>query len=89
MKLKSLQQVYALIGNKLEELRKMKGYQTIKDFTMAFKLPSIHYWRIENGKTNPTLASLYKILKIHKMSILDFFSQLAEKENTVKRVHER
>lgn len=85
MKIESLEQLYQLVGERLAELRKMKGYQTIKDFAMKFRLPPIQYWRIENGKTNPTLASLYKVLKIHKMSVLDFFSQIADKENKIKR----
>jgi transcriptional regulator with XRE-family HTH domain len=62
-----------LIGLKLAELRKMKGYDTVKDFALRFKLPAIHYWRIENGKANVTISSLYKILRIHKMNLEEFF----------------
>ncbi len=76
MKSKSLQNLLEAVGAELATLRKNKGYKTIKEFAAAFKLPAIQYWRIENGKTNPTLSSLDKLLKIHKMTIPDFFCEI-------------
>jgi transcriptional regulator with XRE-family HTH domain len=67
------------IGSGLSELRKKKGYDTIRDFAKAYKLPEIQYWRIENGKTNLTLKSLTKLLSIHRLTIEDFFCQLSSK----------
>ena len=64
------------IGTGLSELRKKKGYDTIRDFAKAYKLPEIQYWRIENGKTNQTLKSLIKLLKIHRLTLEDFFCNL-------------
>jgi len=64
------------IGEKLAELRMQKGYETIKDFAVHNELPEIHYWRIENGKSNVTLATLLKILAIHKVSLKDFFCDI-------------
>lgn len=61
------------IGHSLAELRLQKGYDSIKDFTQDHGLPMIQYWRIEKGKANLTLKSLYRLLSIHNISIGDFF----------------
>ncbi len=76
MRANSLEAKLKQIGAGLSELRKKKGYDTIRDFAKAYKLPEIQYWRIENGKTNLTLKSLTKLLKIHKMTLEDFFCRL-------------
>jgi transcriptional regulator with XRE-family HTH domain len=76
MKTKSLNVKLHQIGLGLGELRKKKGYDTIRDFAKAYKLPEIQYWRIENGKTNLTLKSLTKLLTIHKLTLEDFFCKL-------------
>lgn len=76
MRANSLDAKLKQIGAGLSDLRKKKGYDTIRDFAKAYKLPEIQYWRIENGKTNLTLKSLTKLLKIHKMTLEDFFCKL-------------
>ena len=76
MKAKTLDAKLKQIGTGLSELRKRKGYDTIRDFAKAYKLPEIQYWRIENGKTNLTLKSLTRLLKIHKLTLEDFFCKL-------------
>ena len=76
MRTKSLEVKLRQIGDGLSELRKSKGYDTIRDFAKAYKLPEIQYWRIENGKTNLTLKSLTRLLHIHKLSLEDFFCKL-------------
>ena len=76
MKAKTLDSKLKQIGAGLSELRKKKGYDTIRDFAKAYKLPEIQYWRIENGKTNLTLKSLTKLLNIHKLTLEDFFCKL-------------
>lgn len=76
MRANSLDVKLKQIGAGLSELRKEKGYDTIRDFAKAYKLPEIQYWRIENGKTNLTLKSLTKLLKIHKLTLEDFFCNL-------------
>ena len=70
---KSFQVMLAAVGLRLAELRMQKGYSTIKEFTEHYDLPEIQYWRIEKGKSNITLKSLSRILKIHRVSIQDFF----------------
>ena len=76
MRTRSLDVKLKQIGEGLSELRKNKGYDTIRDFAKAYKLPEIQYWRIENGKTNLTLKSLTRLLHIHKLSLEDFFCKL-------------
>ena len=64
------------IANKLKELRKQKGYTSYEDFTIQNDLDRKQYWRIENG-SNITLRSLIRILDIHGISLMDFFSDMA------------
>jgi transcriptional regulator with XRE-family HTH domain len=64
------------IGSRLTDLRKEKGYSSHEDFAYDYELPRVQYWRIEKGKANVTIRSLYRILSIHKLSVEEFFSQL-------------
>jgi transcriptional regulator with XRE-family HTH domain len=66
------------IGHALVALRMEKGYMSIKEFTSQFGLPMIQYWRIEKGKANITLKTLYKLLAIHSLTIQQFFCYLDE-----------
>jgi transcriptional regulator with XRE-family HTH domain len=68
------------IGNKLAELRRKKGYTSHESFAYDHDIPRMHYWRIENGKTNLTIRSLMKILEIHQMSIGEFFDLFAREK---------
>ena len=71
-----LQSTMPDIGQALAELRLKMGYDSIKEFTKAFDLPMIQYWRIEKGKANLTLKSLHRLLAIHKITIGEFFCYL-------------
>jgi transcriptional regulator with XRE-family HTH domain len=73
---KTWQSVSKFIGGGLSKLRKKKGFSTVKDFAVRYKLPEIQYWRMEKGKANLTLKSLSKVLNIHKVSFEDFFCDL-------------
>ena len=79
---KSFQNILAAVGIRLAELRTKKGYSTIKEFAEHYDLPEIQYWRIEKGKANITLKSLSRILRIHRVSIQDFFCLIAEDANS-------
>jgi len=69
------------IGSRLTDLRKEKGYSSHEDFAYDYDLPRVQYWRIEKGKANLTIRSLYRIVSIHKLTIEEFFRQLpAEKK---------
>ena len=69
----SIQTRLSEIGNRIAELRKMKGYSDHKDFALDNGLPTVLYWKVENGKTNFTIKTLLKILSIHDVSLEQFF----------------
>jgi len=71
-----LKETLERIGSRLTELRKQKGYSSHEDFAYDYDLPRVQYWRIEKGKANVTIKSLYRILAIHKLTVDDFFCQL-------------
>jgi transcriptional regulator with XRE-family HTH domain len=77
---KAFRQILAVVGATLAELRKKKGYPTIKEFTQRYDLPEIQYWRIEKGKANITLKTLVNILAIHKLTLYEFFCLVMEEE---------
>lgn len=64
------------IGSKLTDLRKQKGYTSHEDFAYDYDLPRVQYWRIEKGKANVTIRSLYRILSIHKLTVEEFFCHI-------------
>jgi len=70
------------IGNTLTELRKKKGYTSHESFAYDYDIPRMHYWRIENGKTNLTLRSLLRLLNIHKLTLEEFFEMMKEKDGS-------
>lgn len=66
------------IGQSLAGLRMKKGYATIKAFAEKYDLPEIQYWRMEKGKANVTLRSLSRILRIHRLSVHEFFCMMQD-----------
>jgi hypothetical protein len=63
------------IAKKIKQLRLDKGYTSYEQFAWDHEINRVQYWRIEKGG-NITLASLLKILDIHKLSLKDFFSDI-------------
>jgi transcriptional regulator with XRE-family HTH domain len=61
------------IGLKLTQLRIKNGHKSYETFASDHGLSRMQYWRIEKGKTNLTMKSLVRILKIHKISLEEFF----------------
>lgn len=80
---KALGKILFNVGANLAELRRKKGYSTIKEFVQHYDLPEIQYWRMEKGKANITLKSLIKILSIHNLSLQDFFCMITLEEPTL------
>lgn len=76
MQQKRFSAILEKVGRGLGVLRIKKGYENISQFTSQHKLPMIQYWRIENGKANITLRSLFKILAIHDLTVPEFFCWL-------------
>ena len=66
------------VGVTLGQLREQKGYPTIREFAQEYDLPMIQYWRMEKGKANITLKSLFKVLAIHGLSFHEFFCLVVE-----------
>lgn len=64
------------IANRIKELRIKKGYSSYDHFAWENKLSKATYANAEQGK-NITLATLMRILKVHDMSIEEFFVGLS------------
>lgn len=67
-----------LIGKRVRELRIKAGFKSQEAFAYEANIPRAQYGRYETG-TNITLISLHKILKFHKISLEEFFSEGFEK----------
>lgn len=78
-----LKQSLVEIGQLLIDLRKKKGYKSHEGFALDYDLPRVQYWRMEKGKANFTIKSLSRILQIHGISLIEFFTML---EPSVRRV---
>lgn len=61
------------IAEKLEHIRKEKGYTSYENFAIDKGISRMQYWRMEKG-TNFTFESFLKILDAHKMSLTEFFT---------------
>ena len=71
---KEEKKLYELIGNRLTQLRKKSGYTSQETFAYDAEIPRALYGRYERG-SNLTMASLYKILKFHKITFKEFFAK--------------
>ena len=65
------------IGQRLKSLRIDAGYKSYEVFAWENNLSRIQYWKMEKG-TNCTLKSLFKVLKIHKLTYKEFFDSLED-----------
>lgn len=73
--MKSEQEVLEQIGRRLKEIRISKGYTSYEDFALDHGIARMQYWRLETGKSNPTIKTLYKVLEIHQITFSEFFSE--------------
>ncbi len=62
-----------LIGKKIKYLRIKNGYSNYEDFAYECDIARAQYYKYENG-ANLMITTLMKILKLHKMSLADFFN---------------
>ncbi|WP_190810351.1 helix-turn-helix domain-containing protein [Flagellimonas sp. S3867] len=60
------------IADRIKELRIRSGYTSYEAFAVENGLPRKNYWRIEKGE-NFTINSLIRILKIHGITLEEFF----------------
>ena len=63
------------VGDRLRELRKSAGFKSYENFAFEHELNRVQYGRMERG-ANITLASLLRVLDVHKMSLEEFFKGL-------------
>ena len=73
MKGESVDTLLKVIGYRLIELRKKKGYKSHESFAWDHDLPRAQYWRLEKGKANFTIKTLIKVLAIHNLTLEEFF----------------
>ncbi len=66
--------LFILIGRRLKELRKSKGYSSQETFAYDAEIPRALYGKYEKG-SNLTIASLFRIIKFHGLTFEDFFSK--------------
>lgn len=67
-----LNELHQKIGAELKSMRLLAGFSSYEVFADKNKLSKIQYFKMEKG-TNFTLKSLDRILKIHDVSIINFF----------------
>lgn len=65
----------AQIGAHIKDLRIQKGYTSAEIFAYEHELNRISYWRMEKG-CNITMASLFRILDIHQITLSEFFKDI-------------
>lgn len=61
-----------LIGIKLKRIRISRGYTSYENFAFDNELNAAYYFGVEKGR-NITIIYLERILKIHNMSLEEFF----------------
>lgn len=69
----TIDKITTFISQKIIRLRKQKGYSSHETFAYDYNFSRMQYWRLEKGKTTPTLTTLIRILAIHNLSIKEFF----------------
>lgn len=69
---KESEETILLIAEKIKTLRKEKGYTSYETFAFDYNINRVQYHRIEKGQ-NITLKTLINVLKIHNLTIQDFF----------------
>ncbi|MFZ9847360.1 MAG: helix-turn-helix domain-containing protein [Flavobacteriales bacterium] len=71
------------IGDNLRKLRIQKGLSQ-KEVADLMGVATTQYGRIENGKTTPTIASLFKVSKALKVNIRTFIGPLEIADQDIK-----
>lgn len=64
------------IGERVKELRVKSGSTSYETFAFENDIPRVQYGRLERGSANFKIATLLRILDIHKISLEEFFKGL-------------
>jgi transcriptional regulator with XRE-family HTH domain len=67
-------EIIAKIATKLKRLRIEKGYTSYENFAMDFDISRAYYWKVESGRQNFSMDYFMSLLKIHNISLKDFFA---------------
>ena len=57
-----IEELYMNLGQCIKKVREAKGL-ALKEVAAAAKMDTANYWRIENGKTDPTFSLVVRIAK--------------------------
>lgn len=72
---KESEETILLIAEKIKALRVKAGFTSYETFAFTKDINRVQYHRIEKGQ-NITLKTLIKVLKIHNLTIQEFFKDL-------------
>ena len=64
-----------LVAEKIKALRLKAGFTSYETFAFTNDINRVQYYRIEKGQ-NITLKTLIKVLKIHNLTLQEFFKDL-------------
>ena len=76
-----LNELHQKIGAELKSMSLLAGFSCYEVFANKNNLSKIQYFKMEKG-TNFTLKSLDRILKIHDISIINFFHKFDKETKT-------
>ena len=71
-KTKKLEPELEQIARRIKSLRVKKGFTSAENFAYENEFNRVQYWRTEKG-ANFTMRTLIRILKIHKITLDEFF----------------
>ena len=80
-----LNELHRKIGVEIKRMRLLAGFSSYEVFAEKNKLSKIQYFKMEKG-TNFTLKSLDRVLKIHDISIINFFHKFDKEAKTPTNV---
>ncbi len=78
-----LEELQVKIGKELKRLRIEAGFSSYEVFADKTQLSRIQYFKMEKG-TNCTLKSLDRVLKLHNISIINFFHGFKKEIDSIK-----
>lgn len=78
-----LEELQVKIGKELKRLRIEAGFSSYEVFADKTQLSRIQYFKMEKG-TNCTLKSLDRVLKLHNISIINFFHGFKKETDSIK-----
>lgn len=73
---KNERKILELMGKKLKALRVKKNYKSYETFAFDNEINRMQYWKMEKGLSNMSMATLLRILEVHKMTLKEFFEDI-------------